>query len=81
MNYGPDLEPIKEEMTPRESVDVNAADEPAASARGAQREVRANYYTQLGLAHLMQLFIYSLHRLSYVHTIHNFTAFTFYLLS
>jgi len=43
LNIGPDLEPIKEEMTPRESVDVNAANEPAAGARSAQREVRANY--------------------------------------
>ena len=25
LNFGPDLEPIKEEMTPRESVDVSAA--------------------------------------------------------
>ena len=40
LNFGPDLEPIKEEATPRESVDMSSVDDFAGDARGnARRQV------------------------------------------
>ena len=45
LNFGPDLEPIKEEVTPRESLDVNSVDERSAVPRSAATEVKSTRLT------------------------------------
>ena len=53
LNFGPDLEPIKEEMTPRESLDVNSVGD-----RSAPREVS---WTALNLAYSLHYLLTACH--------------------